>query len=106
MWICLNDAFFSVVAHRDKPNVLLVRARNREHLEKYFPGELINELHDADYRYRVEVYRRRFAAMIATKIDDIDYPNFKNSVKESLLSKLYNSFWGLHWNYQEDQLRR
>ncbi len=27
MWVCLSDAFFSIVAHRDRPDDLLVRTR-------------------------------------------------------------------------------
>lgn len=38
MWICLNDAFLSIVAHRDKPGVLLVRARRPGDIERTFPG--------------------------------------------------------------------
>ena len=37
MWIFLSDSFLSIVAHRDKPGVLLVRARRAGDIEAVFP---------------------------------------------------------------------
>ena len=37
MWIFQNDSFLSIVAHRDKPGMLLVRARKAGDIEAVFP---------------------------------------------------------------------
>ena len=36
MWIFLSGGFLSIVAHRHKPNHVLVRARNMNHLKELF----------------------------------------------------------------------
>ncbi len=33
MWVPLNDVFHSIVAHRGKPDTLLVRARSARDIE-------------------------------------------------------------------------
>jgi hypothetical protein len=39
MWIALTEGWLSIVAHRDKPDHLLVRARNPKHIRRAFPDE-------------------------------------------------------------------
>ena len=34
MWIALTEGWLSIVAHRDKPDHLLVRARNPKHITR------------------------------------------------------------------------
>jgi len=80
MWVFLNNAFFSVVADRDKPDHLMVRARLRGDLELAFPGVKVKTTPDADYRYRASVPRARVAAALAARVHEIDYDNFKDSV--------------------------
>ncbi len=36
MWICLNDAFLSIVTDTTHPDQLLVRARRRDDIERVF----------------------------------------------------------------------
>ena len=36
MWVFLSDAFLSIVAHRDDPDALLVRARRQGDIECVF----------------------------------------------------------------------
>jgi hypothetical protein len=94
MWIMLNSGPVSVVAHNEKPSVLLVRARTREHLESALGSGLsdrVFELKSADYRFRAEVER----AECADLTDAIDYGNFKNSVKELGLKQQYLSIWDI-----------
>ncbi len=98
MWIMLNSGPVSVVAHNEKPSVLLVRARTREHLESALGSGLsdrVFELKSADYRFRAEVERADWAARLADLTDAIDYGNFKNSVKELGLKQQYLSIWDI-----------
>lgn len=79
-----------------------VRARKREHLATLFPDHDIHASKDTDYRFRVFVKKEAFAALIAKKAMEIDYGNFKDSVKDRRLHDLYADFWRLHWNYQKN----
>jgi len=81
MWIFLNDAFLSIVAHVDRPDDLLVRARVPGDLERTFPGTEVTTTPDADYRYRAVVPRVDVARVLAERAGSIDYPNFKNSIR-------------------------
>ena len=99
MWICLNDAFVSVVAS-DKPNELKIRARKKEHLRKLFPLAEILTTDRTDYRFRVFVTKELFTKVLINRLEKIDYGNFKNSVKEDALHDLYLDFWMLHRAYQ------
>lgn len=102
MWICLNNAFISAVQDENDVNGLKIRARNRAHLKALFPENKIFASADTDYRFRVFVPKHKFAALIAMKITEIDYLNFKDSVRDHKLHDLYASFWSLHWRYQKD----
>jgi len=95
MWIFTNQGFISAVAHRDKPDYLLVRARRREHLEAIFPGYEISQTEQADYRYRILVSREHFAQAVAEEARAIDYPNFKNSIADHEYHDACSGVWSV-----------
>lgn len=85
MWVTTTRGFFSVVAHHDLPDMVLVRARVREDLEAL--GELVGSLEiehtpQRDYALRAVVPRERWLAGLALLAAEIDYPNFKSAVAE------------------------
>lgn len=80
MWVFLNDAMVSAVAHRTKRGHLMVRARLAGDLERLFPGATVERTPNADYAYRCTVTRARFAKVMASRAESIDYPNFKGSL--------------------------
>ena len=100
MWICFNDGFISAVEHRDSATLLMVRARRREILETLFPDTEVLVGASTDYQYRVVVPKTHFSEVVASRIGEISYPNFKDSVEDHELHKLYESFWFLHRAYQ------
>ena len=52
-WLCFNDAFLSVVNHRDDKDLLVVRVRRREHLVNVFGKDTqITVTPERDYKYR------------------------------------------------------
>lgn len=105
MWVCFNDAFVSAVQDRNNPDRLCVRARKREHLERLFPKMDIIVVPNRDYACRVFVTMAQFADLMTRRVQDIGYPNFKDSVREDGLHDLYADFWELHWSYQEEDNR-
>lgn len=100
MWVCLNDGFISVVKDKLNFNELVVRARRKEILERLFPNREITELWNADYMYRTYCSKDEMTKIMAETIDNIEYSNFKDSVKDKELKDLYGKFWTLHFYYQ------
>jgi len=104
MWICFNDAFVSVVSDPIVPGQLMVRARRKNHLKRLLGKKAkVYESPKRDYRFRAYVTREDFAKLVADKVENIDYTNFKDSVKKKdpELEKLYMKFWCEHLDYQE-----
>lgn len=108
MWLFTRYGFFSVVQDHQKRKNVLIRARNRKHLEDLFVSldfhtphsakEVIEETPDRDYRYRVSVDRRAYAGLLQSLAMDLDYPNFKDSVHQRLskdipYNQLVNKVW-------------
>jgi len=104
MWIGLNDGWLSIVENYNDKNTLLVRARKLEHLLKAFPMcEYWRDL-DADYPFRAYIPRKVVAKVIAKRIEDINYPNFKNSVEEDKLHSAYNEVWQtMYFTYRSER---
>jgi len=103
MWFCFNDGFCSAVQDRDDPNGLVVRARRRKDIENIFPDKQVVVGGSTDYNYRVFCSKEEFAKLVSDSIMDINYGNFKNSVKDHELHDLYCDFWGLHYSYQKHE---
>jgi len=103
MWIFTNQGMVSIVKHRDKPDCLLVRARESRVLRTLFPGAKIIELPHADYRYRVVIKREDVAGLFESYIEDIDYDNFKNSisVEKHDYHESCMKVWGIMRNLQK-----
>src|SRR3954454_13794044 len=97
MWPCFSDAFLSVVTDYSDPSRLLARARRREHLTRLFgPQTDIKVSVGTDYKHRVFVDRTVMADLVAQSIRNIDYGNFKASVRDPALENLYHDFWHQH----------
>ena len=94
MWICLNDAFFSIVAHRDEPESLLVRARREGDIEKYWPLAKSWKDDKADYHYRAVIPRYQVSGVLSDYLmKQLNYDNFKNSVSDQGLHHHYSNIW-------------
>ena len=93
MWIQFNNAFLSIVENREKTIELLVRARVKGDIEKVFPEADVFEDNNADYKYRAFISKVIVAEKIMLKVTEINYDNFKNSVKEIERKKVYGNIW-------------
>lgn len=111
MWICFSDAFLSIVepslSDRSKFNqygdVLMVRARRRGDIERVFPDAEVTRTQGRDYLWRAFLPREQVAQVIAERVTEIDYFNFKGSVEDHRLHAAYNRFWSIHSGLQELQ---
>lgn len=98
MWICLNDGFFSIVKSPN-PGKLLVRARRKGDIERVFGAEEIIGA-GTDYLSRAHIDKEIVLAVMAGRIERIDYPNFKNSVKNRALHDAYMDVWDALYRLQ------
>ena len=103
MWVAMNDSFVSIVADRNDPDGVVVRARKYEDLVAFEPfiENKIIESNDSDYRFRVFIQKRYAAEIMFEKTAEIDYDNFKNSVKEGWRKNAYMSIWTVMNKVQE-----
>lgn len=80
MWIFFPNAMLSIVAHRDKPDTLMVRARFAGDIERVFPRAQVCRTPSADYLYRAEVSRIEATARIGEALASMTYTNVKGAI--------------------------
>jgi hypothetical protein len=82
MWLFTETGFVSAVQHRDNPDLLVVRARDRISLEPLteFSQTEITTNPLADYPYRTILHKDVFSSWVAAQINFLEYPNFKDQV--------------------------
>lgn len=95
MWICLNNAFVSIVAPPagEPEDLLLVRARRPGDLTRAFPGCKVKRTPGRDYLYRTLLPRQTVAQTLADHVLGIRYGNFKGSTKDNELHDAYMRVW-------------
>jgi chorismate synthase len=108
MWICLNDSFLSIVADRDDKTMLLVRARAPGHIEAVFGDKyrVYRPEGRADYQFRANIPRVVVSSVIGELLAEIDYGNFKDSVRDDALHDAYMGFWTIMYRLQQAALAK
>lgn len=87
MWLMTPRGFYSAVQHRDDDELIVVRARAREDLERLLEGQTFGDIDftpKADYPYRVEMVRSDWNGLVGEMVMEIDYGNFKDAVNDRL----------------------
>lgn len=82
MWAFSKEGFVSVVAHSEKPDTLLVRARDEDSLLSLVEatGATLKHTPSHDYPYRIEALRQAFSAWLAEQASNISYSNYKSEM--------------------------
>lgn len=93
MWLCLSNAFVSIVEPTPGSDLLRCRARRPGDLERVFPGCKVQRTPGRDYLFRTELPRETVAQAVAAAALGIAYGNFKDSVKDDALHGAYASVW-------------
>lgn len=93
VWLFGQKGFLSIVQHKDDHDLLLVRARAKGDIERYFPAAIVRENEGSDYRFRASIPRFEVVNRIAKTIHDINYPDFKESIQESDRIPWYLEVW-------------
>lgn len=112
MWIIQNNAFVSIVEHRDDARKLIVRGRFKGDVERFL-NPLRNGMHviedltpNADYRFRAVVQRDDVAHAMLRSVQRITYPNFKDSIKAAFRKSIAMRVWSLFHAAQLDRIGR
>lgn len=109
MWLVTKYGFYSVVAHRDDPDLVLVRGRNEtdlEHLRGFGQGRGIQMPEivvtpEADYGCRIFLPRADWNRLGAALAVEIDYTNFKEQVHgDPLRDAAYLQVWDTMRRFQ------
>ena len=102
MWIAMNDSFVSIVQDRNVPSRVAVRARVEEDLIALFPDHAqdIITTDDSDYRFRLFLDKSYVSKIVADRVLDIDYDNFKNSVFQKWRKQAYMDIWDVMFKVQ------
>lgn len=108
MWIFLSGGFVSIVAHRDLPDHLMVRARDPAHLHQIWPEAEVQLTPRADYPARVVLSRRAVRERLAIEVDNLLYPNFKASLTDEPYHDLCLDVWSTHarWGAMQSHVER
>lgn len=93
MWILLHDCFFSIVSKDCAPDELMVRARREGDIQKLWPDAKVTRYTKSDYLFRAAIKKVDITSIMADEIEDIDYSNFKDTVKDNRLHNAYLSIW-------------
>ena len=103
MWIFSTKGFLSCVEDYEDPDVIIVRARNKDHLRHHFEESRILSTPDADYGFRVRASRDEFVDLVRALAEAVDYPNYKYEASKFLgrkfVSRLH-SIWQQMYAYQ------
>ena len=94
MWLFTNHGFYSIVKILDtNPEEFWIRSRRKEHLTTYFSEERIIYTHATDYQYRVTVNKEELIDIFTHLPQEIDYTNFKDSIKDIELKDAAHNVW-------------
>src|SRR5690606_16585105 len=104
MWIFFPNAMLSIVAHRDKPDTLLVRARFKGDIERVFgwAGVKVQRTPRADYLYRAEVRRQDVATALNDAAWRLEYTNVKGAIPDGdhRRSRAMHDIWQVMFDAQ------
>lgn len=108
MWVFLNNAFVSIVQHRDDADLVLVRGRLDGDVQRFMgehmpEGVTVERTPRADYLFRAVVPRSAVNAAMQASVNRIDYPNFKNSVADHTRHDAYTACWSAMYRLQLSQ---
>jgi hypothetical protein len=107
MWLMTTKGFISAVAHRDNPELIMIRARERTTLVQLLPGKEIIETPSADYRYRCTLPKLEWILLVSDLAQGVDYPNFKTAAaKVKSNSPAYLDFLHKVWSLGERLLQK
>jgi len=111
VWLITAQGFYSVVADRDDPNRVLIRARAERDLQalgRQIPDLVVLETPGGDYAWRAYVSREDWERAAAELASEVDYPNFKQAVaarQGAERAHVYLEIWSILRLLQDQRAR-
>ena len=110
MWIFTETGFVSAVQHRETPEYLVVRARDKQSLDQLADlcDVQVKFTPNADYPYRVIVTKADFTSWMNDNIDFLGYSNYKNQVaitRGKDYAHTLGSVWSTMHDVEDEQAR-
>jgi hypothetical protein len=107
MWIFLSESMLSIVQKPGdaKAGTLTVRARVAGDIERVFPEAKVTVGGGTDYRFRATIPREQVAQAMHDQVMNLNYSNFKSSVKDRQRHDAYLRVWQAMFTFQEQQQR-
>ena len=108
MWVFMSDSALSIVKYQGDPalgDALMVRSRTKGDVEQFIELATsddasawrrhfhVSETPDNDYRYRTLAPRWLVNECLIAYVNDLQYPNFKNSVYDHFRHNAYSGVW-------------
>lgn len=109
MWAMMSESFLSIVAPHDadkRPDILVVRSRQRGDIERLFPRARVYHTPERDYAYRAYVRRKTVIEAMTNYIHNIEYTNFKNSVTDQARHDAYLDVWNVMYRWGRGLFKR
>lgn len=101
MWLCLNNSFVSIVEDRNDERFFLVRGRRKKDVAAFLGrARGVKRTPNADYLYRARVPYEDVRDSLMRALAGVTYPNFKDSVKDPDLKRMYSLWWSDHLKLQ------
>lgn len=99
MWIFTDTGFISAVRKPWNKDKITVRARDKKSLAEFVEryGAKIDTTTHTDYPHRVVLEDADYKDWLVSKVDDLDYDNFKNQVAKTRgkdFAHLLGGVWG------------
>lgn len=95
MWVFQNKSFLSIVDKAPDPTKLVVRARCQGHIEAAFPDADVVRDASGDYLFRAFIDREVVAEAMFQAVMNLDYNNFKNSIRDNRYHDACSRVWGV-----------
>lgn len=114
MWTMTVHGFVSAVEHRDDPDLLMVRSRDRESLD-HLAEDLgldqvdVYESLPSDYPFRIIVTKADYAQWCHAQAMKIDYDNFKTEAsrhRNSQFMDFLHRVWVAGLSLTDDETRQ
>ncbi len=106
MWLFCKHGFFSAVQNFNDSNLIHVRARFKGDLERlcktYDVEPKVVGIPNTDYPFRMDFERAKWAEIVRSEAESIDYENFKNAVHDGTLrDSAYMGVWNVMRRFQD-----
>ena len=108
MWIFTDISFVSIVRPKNgkgRKDPLVVRGRVKGDIEALFPKAKVRVTPARDYLYRAVVSRKVVAEVLAKKIMDIDYDNYKDAITDKAKDR-HDAYLRVWWELMNLQRGR